>query len=111
MKKYGESKAFYTTNQNLANNITNNPKEVKITIIVPMSDGKDINHVNVVAMVKIDQLKTIDVQEELKSENNKDKFFNRFFLYKKLIMIIKIFNSIKSKILPYRFILFSIVFL
>jgi len=77
-----------------------------------MSDGKDINHVNVVAMVKIeDQLKTIDVQEELKSENNKDKFFNRFFLYKKLIMIIKIFNSIKSKILPYRFILFSIVFL
>jgi hypothetical protein len=68
--------------------------------------------VNVVAMVKIeDQIKTIDVQEELKSENNKDKFFNKFFLYKKLIMIIKIFNSIKSKILPYRFILFSIVFL
>ena len=62
MKKYGESKAFYTTNQNLANNITNNPKELKITIIVPMSDAKDINHVNVVAMVKIeDQLKTIYV--------------------------------------------------
>jgi len=63
-------------------------------------------------MVKIeDQIKTIDVQEELKSENNKDKFFNKFFLYKKLIMIIKIFNSIKSKILPYGFIFFSIGFL
>ena len=73
MKKYGESKAFYTTNQNLANNITNNPKELKITIIVPMSDAKDIDDMNVVAMVKGKyQLKTIDVQEELKSENNKD---------------------------------------
>jgi hypothetical protein len=29
MKKYGESKAFYTTNQNTADNITNNPKEAK----------------------------------------------------------------------------------
>jgi len=73
MKKYGESKAFYTTNQNLANNITNNPKDLKITIIVPMSDAKDIDDMNVVAMVKGKyQIKTIDVQEELKSENNKD---------------------------------------
>ena len=62
MKKNGESKAFYTTNQNTADNITNNPKELKMTIIVPMSDGKDIDDMNVVAMVKIeDQLKTIYV--------------------------------------------------
>ena len=62
MKKNGKFKAFYITNQNTTDNITNNPKELKITIIVPMSDGKDINHVNVVAMVKIeDQLKTIYV--------------------------------------------------
>jgi hypothetical protein len=74
MKKYGESKAFYTTNQqNTADNITNNPKELKITIIVPMSDAKNIDDMNVVAMIKgEDQIKTIDVQEELKSENNKD---------------------------------------
>jgi hypothetical protein len=73
MKKYGESKAFYTANQNTADNITNNPKELKITIIVPISDAKNIDDMNVVAMIKgEDQIKTIDVQEELKSENNKD---------------------------------------
>src|SRR5215204_225605 len=73
MKKYGESKAFYTANKNTADNITNNPKELKITIIVPISDAKNIDDMNVVAMIKgEDQIKTIDVQEELKSENNKD---------------------------------------
>jgi hypothetical protein len=38
-----------------------------------MSDVKNIDDMNVVAMIKgEDQIKTIDVQEELKSENNKD---------------------------------------
>ena len=67
MKKYGESKAFYTTNSIAKNNITNDSKQVKITINVPVSDAKDIDDMSVVAMVKGEyQIKTIDVQKELK---------------------------------------------
>ena len=76
MKKYGESKAFFTTtNQNTGLNTTkDNPiKNLKITINVPVSDAKDIDDMNVVAMVKGEyQIKTIDVQKELKSGNNKE---------------------------------------
>ena len=71
MKKYGESKAFYTTNQNTAAAISN-PNEVKITINVPVYDAKDIDDMNVVAMVKGEyQIKTIDVQNELENGKNK----------------------------------------
>jgi hypothetical protein len=75
MKKYGESKAFYTTNS-IANdnNITNDSKEVKITINVPVHDAKDIDDMNVVAMIKGDyKIKTIDVQKELEEGNNNKK--------------------------------------
>ena len=72
MKKYGESKAFYTTNQNTAPAISN-PKEVKIRINVPVYDAKDIDDMNVVAMVKGEyQIKTIDLQNELENGKNKD---------------------------------------
>ena len=71
MKKYGESKAFYTTNQNTtAAAAISNPKEVKITINVPVYDAKDIDDMNVVAMVKGEyQIKTIDLQNELENGN------------------------------------------
>lgn len=82
MKKYGESKAtytssktFYSTNQQKnVKNISSDPdEEVKITINVPISDAKDIHDMNVVSMVKGEyQIKTIDVQKELKNGNNKN---------------------------------------
>jgi len=73
MKKYGESKAFYTANQNTKGSISN-PTEVKITINVPVYDAKDIDDMNVVAMVKGEyQIKTIDVQKELKKGVDNDR--------------------------------------
>lgn len=72
MKKYGESKAFYTTNQNTKASISN-PPEVKITINVPVYDAKDIDDMNVVAMVKGEyQIKTIDVENKLEHGKNKN---------------------------------------
>jgi hypothetical protein len=72
MKKYGESKSFYTTNQNTAPAISN-PKEVKITINVPVYDSKNIDDMNVVAMVKGEyQIKTIDLQNEIENGKNKN---------------------------------------
>ena len=75
MKKYGESKAFYTTNSIAKNNnTTNDSKEIKITINVPIHDAKDIDDLNVVAMVKGEyQIKTIDVQKELKKGDDNDR--------------------------------------
>ena len=75
MKKYGDSKAFYTTNQNTtAASISNPTNEVKITINVPVYDAKDIDDMNVVAMVKGEyQIKTLDVQNELENEKNKNE--------------------------------------
>lgn len=74
MKKYGESKAFYTTNQNTATDISNPTNEVKITINVPVYDAKDIDDMNVVAMVKGEyQIKTVDVQNELENRKNKNE--------------------------------------
>ena len=73
MKKYGDSKAFYTINQNTAAGISNPTNEVKITINVPVYDAKDIDDMNVVAMVRGEyQIKTIDVQNELEIGKNKD---------------------------------------
>ena len=75
MKKYGESKAFYTANQNTKPaDISNPTKEVKITINVPIYDAKDIDDMNVIAMVKGDyKIKTIDVQNELEENGNTNK--------------------------------------
>ena len=74
MKKYGESKAFYTTNQNTATDISNPTNEVKITINVPVYDAKDIDDMNVVAMVKGEyQIKTVDVQNELENIKKKNE--------------------------------------
>ena len=74
MKKYGESKVFYTTSQNTtAAAAMSNPNNVKITINVPVYDAKDIDDMNVVAMVRGEyQIKTIDVQNELEIGKNKD---------------------------------------
>jgi hypothetical protein len=79
MKKYGESKATYTSSKtfystNQQKNATSDPEdEVKITINVPISDAKDIHDMNVVSMVKGEyQIKTIDVQKELKNGNDKN---------------------------------------
>jgi hypothetical protein len=74
MKKYVESKAFYTTNKNTTAASIANPNEVKITINVPVYDAKDIDDMNVVAMIKGEyQIRTIDVQNELEYEKNKNE--------------------------------------
>jgi hypothetical protein len=74
IKKYGESKAFFTANPIAKNNnTTNDSKEIKITINIPIHDAKDIDDLNVVAMVKGEyQIKTIDVQKELKKGDGND---------------------------------------
>jgi hypothetical protein len=81
MKKYGASKAFYTTNQNTAAGISN-PNEVKITINVPIYDARDIDDMNVVAMVRGEyQIKTIQVQNELEDGKNKDDQISVPFIF------------------------------
>jgi hypothetical protein len=73
MKKYSESKIYYTTNQNKAAAVKSSPNEVKITINVPVYDAKDIDDMNVVAMVKGEyKIKTVDVQKALKNGDIKD---------------------------------------
>src|SRR5215204_5257753 len=87
MKKYGESKAFYAANSIAKDNTTttttttndDSKQQVKIIINVPMSDAKDIDDMNVVAMIKgEDQIKTIDVQNELKKGYKNDKILVPF---------------------------------
>src|SRR5215204_69517 len=79
MKKYGESKAFYAANSiakdNTTTTTTNNDskQQVKIIINVPVHDAKDIDDMNVVAMIKGEyQIKTVNVQNELKKGEGKD---------------------------------------
>ncbi|HJS65452.1 MAG TPA: hypothetical protein VJ767_11435 [Nitrososphaeraceae archaeon] len=71
MKKYNESNTFYKTKTKL-NSVDNQiPEKIKITINVPVYDAKDIDDMNVVAMVKGEyQIRTIDVQDELNKEGN-----------------------------------------
>lgn len=64
MKKYSESNAFYKTRQSSIDDQI--PEKIKITIKVPVYDAKDIEHMNVVGMIKGEyQIKTINVQDEL----------------------------------------------
>ena len=64
MKKYSESNAFYKTRQSSIDDKI--PEKIKITIKVPVYDAKDIEHMNVVGMIKGEyQIKTINVQDEL----------------------------------------------
>ena len=79
MKKYSESKAFYAANSiakdNTTTTTTNNDskQQVKIIINVPVYDAKDIDDMNVVAMIKGEyQIKTVNVQNELKKGEGKD---------------------------------------
>src|SRR5215204_564370 len=88
MKKYGESKAFYAANSIAKDNTTtttttttndDSKQQVKIIINVPVYDAKDIDDMNVVAMIKgEDQIKTIDVQNELKKGYKNDKILVPF---------------------------------
>jgi hypothetical protein len=76
MKKYGESKAFYAANSIAKDNKTttndDSKQQVKITINVPVDDAKDIDDMNVVAMIKGEyQIKTVNVQNELKKGGGK----------------------------------------
>jgi hypothetical protein len=76
MKKYGESKAFYAANSIAKDNKTttndDSKQQVKITINVPVHDAKDIDDMNVVAMIKGEyQIKTVNVQNELKKGGGK----------------------------------------
>lgn len=64
MKKYSESNAFYKTRQSSTDDQI--PEKIKITIKVPVYDAKDIEHMNVVGMIKGEyQIKTINIQDEL----------------------------------------------
>lgn len=72
MKKFGESNTYYNTHQNIAA-VKTSPDEVKVTIKVPVYDAKDIDDMKVVAMIKGEyQIKTVDVQEELKKGYDND---------------------------------------
>src|SRR5215207_1915070 len=76
MKKYGESKAFYAANSIAKDNKTttndDSKQQVKITINVPVYDAKDIDDMNVVAMIKGEyQIKTVNIQNELKKGGGK----------------------------------------
>jgi hypothetical protein len=78
MKKYNESNTFYKMKTTTKLNSVDDqiPEKIKITINVPVYDAKDIEDMNVVAMIKGEyQIKTIDVQDELNnkgSSSNKD---------------------------------------
>src|SRR5215211_8741387 len=81
MKKYGESKAFYAANSIAKDNTTtttttttndDSKQQVKIIINVPVYDAKDIDDMNVVAMIKGEyQIKTVNIQNELKKGGGK----------------------------------------
>src|SRR5215211_7926564 len=82
MKKYGESKAFYAANSIAKDNTTttttttttndDSKQQVKIIINVPVYDAKDIDDMNVVAMIKGEyQIKTVNIQNELKTGGGK----------------------------------------
>lgn len=74
MKKFSDSKTFYITNhQDATISDKSSPDEVKITVKVPVYDAKDIDDMSVVAMIRGEyQIKTIDVQEELKKGYDND---------------------------------------
>jgi hypothetical protein len=78
MKKYGESKAFYAANPIAKDNTTTtnaDSKQVKITLNVPVHDAKDMDDMNVVAMIKGEyQIKTVNVQNELKKGGKADNY-------------------------------------
>ncbi|HLN34577.1 MAG TPA: hypothetical protein VK250_04775 [Nitrososphaeraceae archaeon] len=77
MKKYSESNAFYNTKLNSIDD--QNPENIKITIIVPVYDAKDIEDMNVVGMVKgLYQIKTINVQDELNKGSKNDQILVPF---------------------------------
>ncbi len=71
LKKYNESNLLYKTSGTVPNT-QKSPKDVKITINVPIFDSKDINDMYVVAMVKGEsQIKKVNVQNELGGEGGK----------------------------------------
>ncbi|MFB5599567.1 MAG: hypothetical protein ACE5SW_04995, partial [Nitrososphaeraceae archaeon] len=74
MKKFADSKTFYIANhKDVTVSDKSDPDEVKVIIKVPVHDAKDIDDMNVVAMIKGEyQIKTIDVQEELKKGYDND---------------------------------------
>jgi hypothetical protein len=68
LNKYNESTTLYKTSGNLPNT-QKSPKDVKITINVPIFDSKNIKDMYVVAMVKGEnQIKKVNVQNELGKE-------------------------------------------
>jgi len=80
MKKYNESNTFYKTKLNSIDDHI--PEEINITINVPVYDAKDIDDMNVVAMIKGEyQIKTIDVQDELNKGSSKDARISVPFIF------------------------------
>jgi hypothetical protein len=76
MIKYNESNTFYKMKTTTKLNSVDDqiPEKRKITINVPVYDAKDIEDMNVVAMIKGEyQIKTIDVQDELKNKESGNK--------------------------------------
>ena len=70
-KKYSKSLDYYNSNKDNNNNVNAEIEDMRITIKVPIYDSKDIERMNVVAMVRGEyQIKTIDVDNEL--NNKKD---------------------------------------
>ena len=69
LKKYDKSVNYHNLNE--PDDIDEKINDIKITIKVPIYDSKDIERMNVVAMIRGEyQIKTIDVENEL--NNKKD---------------------------------------
>ena len=68
INKYQKSSNFYETNMN------KDGQKIKIMVTIPIYDKKDIDLMNVIAMVRGEyQIKTLDIQDELKKKEAKKK--------------------------------------
>ena len=72
LKKFSESNELYKTKSSQSSSTKEDPKEVKLTIDVPIHDNKKINDMYVVAMIKGEyQIKKIDAQNEIEKADTK----------------------------------------
>ena len=68
INKYQKSSNFYETN------IDKDGQKIKIMVTIPIYDKNDIDLMNVIAMVRGEyQIKTLDIQDELKKKEAKKK--------------------------------------
>ncbi|MGD1836888.1 MAG: hypothetical protein ACPKPY_02365 [Nitrososphaeraceae archaeon] len=86
LKKYDKSLSYYNLNKGI-NDLDETNNDIKIIIKVPIYDSKDIELMNVVAMIRGEyQIKTIDVDDELnykKDSKSTDKMIIVPFIFER----------------------------